>query len=101
VYTRSQDSIGAPPIESETYFQTINIPAPTGTATRTVTATIEFLNLKQKDTYRTNVTSGAYTTNPLNNYTATITLQGQNQFGDSFTEVAQVPFEIGPFNNCQ
>jgi len=101
VYTRSQDSIGAPPIESMTRFQTINIPAPTGTDTSTVTATIDFLDLVRKDKYALDWSSGQYAARDPNNYTATITLEGQNQFGDSFSELVQVPFEIGHFNNCQ
>ena len=102
-YRRQNDSIGAPPIQSDTRYNTIIITPPAGTATNTVTATLEFLDLTRKFQYHTDVTSGQYTSHGafLNNYTAIYTFEGQNQFGTYFSFMAQADFQIGNFNNCQ
>ncbi|HET6514737.1 MAG TPA: hypothetical protein VFG09_06205 [Thermodesulfovibrionales bacterium] len=103
-YRASKDSIGAPPIQSDTRFVTVTINPPFGgLAPITTTFTAEFLDLTRKDQYAkdVNVTSGIYTSRILNNYTATYTFQGENSFGQSFTIQAQADFQIGNFNNCK
>lgn len=103
-YRRSQDSIGAPPIESDTRYDTIIITPPlSGTGSTTTTFTAIFVDLTRKAKYSSNTLSGAYsytTLAYLNNYTATYTFVGHNQYGKSFSFMAQVDFQIGDFNNC-
>ncbi len=103
-YRRSQDSIGAPPIESNTRYDTIIITPPlSGTGSTTTTFTAIFVDLTRKAKYSSNTLSGAYsytTLAYLNNYTATYTFVGHNQYGKSFSFMAQVDFQIGDFNNC-
>jgi hypothetical protein len=102
-FRRSTDSIGAPPIESDTRYKTIIITPPaTGIVANTVEDTVILVDLKRKEQYSTDMLSGMYTSGSayLNNYTATYTFEGKNQFGDSFSFKAQVDFQIGNFNNC-
>jgi hypothetical protein len=102
-FRRSADSIGAPPIQSDTRYNSIIITPPTGTGVTTVTDTIILVDLIRKDKYATDMLSGMYTSAGsayLNNYTATYTFYGKNQFGDSFSFTAQVDFQIGDFDNC-
>ncbi len=101
-FRRSTDSIGAPPIESDTRYKSIIITPPTGTGTNTVTDTVILVDLIRKDKYATDMLSGMYTSGSgyLNNYTAIFTFYGQNQFGDSFSFKAQTDFQIGNFDNC-
>jgi hypothetical protein len=101
-YRRSTDSIGAPPIQSDTRFQTITIPAPTGSGTTTVTASIIFLDLIRKDQYESDMTSGRYGSGLayLNNYTAIYTFFGKNDFGKEFKIKSEVDFQIGDFDMC-
>jgi hypothetical protein len=101
-YRRDNDSIGAPPIQSDTRFNTIVITPPIGTATNTITATVEFLDLIRKDQYAADILSKQYTSRGgLNNYTAIYTFEGQNQFGTKFSFTAEAPFQIGDFDFCQ
>lgn len=103
-YRRSQDSIGAPPIESDTRFDTIAVTPPqSGTDSTTTTFTAIFVDLKRKDKYLSDVQSGAYSYGLayLNNYTAIYTFEGQSQYGKRFTFMAQADFQIGSFDNCQ
>ncbi|HXX58435.1 MAG TPA: hypothetical protein VEI96_10580 [Thermodesulfovibrionales bacterium] len=103
-YRRSNDSIGAPPIESDTVFNTIAIAPPTtpasAGATAVTTATLILVDLTRKFKYLSDIQSGQYTTNILNNYTATYTFVGHNEFGKSFTWQTQTNFQIGSFNYC-
>jgi hypothetical protein len=101
-FRRSSDSIGAPPIVSDTRFQTIVIPAPTGSGTTTVEATVILVDLIRKDQYKTDVTSGQYNSGAayLNNYTAIYTFEGKNKYGKSFSFKAQTNFQIGWFDYC-
>ena len=99
-YFRSTDSIGSPPIGSDTRFATIVIDPPTGTGITTVTDTVEFLDITRKLNYWTDVTSGQYTARTLNNYTAVYTFEGKNQFDELFSFTVQKDFQIGNFNNC-
>lgn len=102
-FRRSTDSIGAPPIESDTRYKSIIITPPSGAGTNTVTDTVILVDLIRKDKYATDMLSGMYTSAGsayLNNYTATFTFYGQNQFGDSFSFKAQTDFQIGSFYNC-
>ena len=105
---RSSDSIGAPPIESDTRYQTIEIPAPIGAGEITVTTDIILVDLLRKDQYREDVSIPP--SNPryssfgglgyLNNYTAIFTFEGQNEFGENFKVKTQMNFQIGNFDNC-
>lgn len=103
-YRRSQDSIGAPPIETDTRYGTIVITPPqSGTGSTTTTVTVIFVDLKRKDKYLSDVQSGAYSYSSayLNNYTATYTFEGQSQYGKRFTFMVQADFQMGSFDNCQ
>lgn len=102
-YIPSQDSLGAPPIETDTRYDTIVVTPPqSGTTATTMTATVMFVDLKRKDKYYNDITSGAYTSGMgyINNYTAIYTFEGQNQYGEKFSFVVQSSFQIGSFNNC-
>jgi hypothetical protein len=102
-FRRSTDSIGAPPIESDTRYKSIIITPPTGAGTNTVTDTVILVDLIRKDKYRSDMLSGMFTSAGaayLNNYTAIYTFEGKNQFGDSFSFTAQTDFQIGNFDNC-
>jgi hypothetical protein len=102
-FRRSADSIGAPPIQSDTRYKTIVITPPlTGTGATTVTDTVILVDLLRKDQYATDVLSGQYSSGPayINNYTAIYTFEGKNEYGDSFTFKAQTDFQIGSFDNC-
>ncbi len=101
-FRRSTDSIGAPPIESDTRYKSIIITPPSGAGTNTVTDTVILVDLIRKDKYATDMLSGIYTSGLayLNNYTATYTFEGKNEFGDSFSFKAQTDFQIGNFCNC-
>jgi hypothetical protein len=101
-YRRSTDSIGAPPIQSDTRFQTITITAPTGSGTTTVTATLVFLDLIRKDQYASDMTSGIYSSSLsyINNYTAVYTFYGKNDYGKEFKIKSEVDFQIGDFDMC-
>ena len=100
-YRRSTDSIGAPPIQSDTRFVSIVIPAPIGGTSAAVT-TVAFVDLLRKDQYRTDVTSGQFSSSLafLNNYTAIYTFEGKNEFGTKFSFKVQTDFQIADFNNC-
>jgi hypothetical protein len=99
---RSSDSIGAPPIESDTRFKTIEIPAPIGASEVTVTTNILLVDLLRKVQYSEDMLSGRYSSGPayLNNYTAIFTFEGQNEFGENFKIKTQMDFQIGNFDNC-
>jgi hypothetical protein len=99
---RSTDSLGAPPIESDTRYNTIEIPAPIGASEVTVTTNIILVDLLRKDQYAVDMLSGRYSSGQayLNNYTAIFTFYGQNQFGENFKIKTQMDFQIGNFNNC-
>jgi hypothetical protein len=101
-FRRSSDSIGAPPIQSDTRYKTIVIAAPTGTGVTTVEDTVILVDLIRKDQYKADVTSGQYnsTSASLNNYTAIYTFEGKNEYGKDFTFKAQTDFQIGSFNYC-
>ena len=101
-FRRSSDSIGAPPIESDTRYQTIEIPAPIGAGEVTVTTDIILVDLIRKTQYREDMLSGRYSPMPyyINNYTAIFTFKGQNEFGESFKVKTQMDFQIGSFNHC-
>jgi hypothetical protein len=101
-FRRSADSIGAPPIQSDTRYKTIVINPPTGTGETTVTDTVILVDLLRKDQYATDVLSGQYSYGSayINNYTAIYTFKGKNEYGDSFSFKAQTDFQIGSFDNC-
>ena len=101
-YRRSTDSIGAPPIQTDTRFVSIVIPAPVGSALSTVTSTIIFVDLLRKDQYKSDITSGQFSSSLafLNNYTAIYTFEGKNEYGTNFSFKVQTDFQIADFNNC-
>lgn len=102
-YRRAQDSIGSPPIETATYFDTISIPVPTGANVSSVETSGILVDLVRKDAYLTNVLSGQFTSSAalINNYTAIFKFSGQNDLGETFTFQASMPFEIGNFDYCE
>lgn len=101
-YIRSTDSIGAPPIESDTRYKTIVITPPTGSDINVIEDTVIFVDLVRKMQYLTDVTSGQYSSHGayLNNYTAKYTFEGKNEFGEKFKFETQTDFQIGWFDNC-
>ncbi len=104
-FRRSTDSIGTPPIESDTRYKTIIITPPSGSGINTLEDTLIFVDLTRKNKYATDMLSGQYSSaldNPwyINNYTATYTFEGKNEFGDSFSFKAQTDFQIGNFDCC-
>lgn len=102
-FRRSNDSIGAPPIETDTRYHTIVITPPKGNNVSTVESTVILVDLKRKEKYLKDMLSGQYTSGAayLNNYTAVFTFYGKNEFGTSFSFKATVDFQIGSFDNCQ
>ncbi|MBE0427190.1 MAG: hypothetical protein IBX72_11180 [Nitrospirae bacterium] len=101
-YRRSLDSIGAPPILSDTRHKNILITPPTGTGVATVEDTVILVDLLRKDRYKEDVLSGQYGYGPayINNYTAIYTFEGQNDFGTRFKFKTQTDFQIGWFDYC-
>jgi len=101
-FRRSPDSIGTPPIEFDTRYRTIEIPAPTGAGEITVTTNIILVDLIRKIQYSEDMLSGRYSSGTyyLNNYTAIFTFEGKNEFDKGFTIKTQMDFQIGNFNNC-
>ena len=101
-FRRSADSLGAPPIQTDTRYKTIVIPAPAGSGTTTVEDTVILVDLIRKDQYADDITSGRYNSGMayLNNYTALYTFVGKNEYGEDFTFKAQTDFQIGWFSYC-
>ena len=102
-YRRAQDSIGTPPIESDTRFDTIVITPPqSGAGSTSTSATVIFVDLKRKDKYLIDMETGQFTSGLalINNYTATYTFEGKNQYGERFVWTAQTDFQIGSFDYC-
>lgn len=102
-YRRSNDSLGAPPIEQDTRFETLIITPPqSGTGTTSSTWTIKLIDLVRKEKYGDDVLSGRYDYHLayINNYTAIYTFYGQNEYGEDFSVKTQVDFQIGWFDYC-
>lgn len=102
-FRRSNDSIGAPPIESDTRFKSIVIVPPiSGTSATSTTDTVILVDLKRKEKYRQDMLTGQYTSGLalINNYTATYTFTGKNQYGEGFSFIVQHDFQIGSFDYC-
>jgi hypothetical protein len=101
-YVRSNDSIGAPPIESDTRYVSIDITPPAGAGTTVTTAGVILVDLLRKDQYAYDTTQGQYSSFLawLNNYTAIYTFEGQNDFGTHFSFKVQMDFQIADFDNC-
>ena len=103
-YKRSNDSLGAPPILTDTRFTSIVITPPTAGSEGAITTetTVIFVDLLRKEQYGDNVLTGQYYSGLayINNYTAIYTFEGQNEFGDDFSFQAQVDFQIGWFDYC-
>jgi hypothetical protein len=103
-YRRSPDSIGAPPIESDTRFRTLTIVPPLGTSVSSVTLQVVLVDLIRKIQYKADEDSGQFSPGPfgyLNTYTAIYTFEGKNAYGKSFSFQAQTDFQIGSFDYCQ
>ncbi|MBM4141189.1 MAG: hypothetical protein FJ242_06865 [Nitrospira sp.] len=100
-FRRSTDSIGAPPIQSDTRYKTIVLTPPSGTTINTFDTTVIFVDLIRKNKYRTDVLSGQYSSGPayINNYTASYTFEGQS-LGKAIKIFGQTNFQIGSFNYC-
>lgn len=102
-YFVSQDSLGGPPIETATYFDTISIPVPTGANISTLEASGILVDLVRKTAYLRDMQSGQYTSSGslINNYTAVFVFSGQNDLGEKFEFQASTNFEIGNFDYCE
>ena len=102
-FKRSDDSVGAPPILTDTRYQQIFIKAPTGTGTTTVTQDIIFIDVPRKVQYATDILNSAYSSinnTTINNYTAIFTFEGQNDFGEHFSFQTHLGFSIGDYDTC-
>jgi hypothetical protein len=101
-YRRSNDSIGAPPIETFTGYHTIVMIPPAGEEIKTyVTSNIILVDLVRKIQYANDIESGQYSSSStLNNYTAIYTFEGKNQYGAEFCFKVEFNFEIGDYANC-
>ncbi|MEW6585617.1 MAG: hypothetical protein AB1442_08405 [Nitrospirota bacterium] len=103
-FRRSNDSLGAPPIETDTRFVTIVIfPPLSGTISSVTTGTVTLVDLIRKEKYRDDVLSGLYDYHLafINNYTAVFTFFGKNEYGEDFKVKTQIDFQIGNFDYCQ
>jgi hypothetical protein len=100
-FRRSSDSIGAPPIQSDTRYRTIVLTPPTGTTINTIDTTVVFVDLPRKTQYASDVLSGRYSFGPayINNYTATYSFEGQSM-GKAIRILGQTNFQIGSFDYC-
>lgn len=103
-YRRSNDSIGSPPIESDSRFISFSVVSPTGAAINTVTEGLIFVDVPRKDKYYQDMLSGVFTAQTaspsfINNYTAIYTIQGQIK-GNQVTITGTKSFSIGDYNNC-
>jgi hypothetical protein len=100
-YRRSEDSIGAPPIETFTEYKTIPLVPPTGEDLVTYGYSgIMLLDLKRKFQYEEDIASGQYAPGDLNNYTAVYTFEGKNSYGSEFCFKMEFNFEIGDYAKC-
>jgi len=103
-YRRSDDSIGAPPIEQYTAYLTTSITSPTGTGVSSSPPLDGmFVDGIRKSQYATDIKSGRYSfsANYANNYTAIYTFHGKIM-GDNITITAMPhSFTIGDYDNCQ
>jgi hypothetical protein len=101
-YKRSNDSLGAPPIEMDTRYDTIIIAPPlSGTGATSITTTVTLIDLVRKEKYYDDILSGRYNYHSayINNYTAIYTFYGKNEYGENFTIKTQMNFQIGWFDN--
>lgn len=109
-YRRSNDSIGAPPIETYTAWKTIYVPVPTIDdlkkdppvnlrCTLFPQPEIIFLDENRKRQYIEDILSGKYTHtgNYINHYTAIYKFEGKNIHGKSFDFTLTRDFTIGDF----
>ncbi len=102
-YRRSNDSLGAPPIEMDTRYVTMPIYPPTsGLGFTNYTYSIMLVDLVRKEKYYDDITSGRYDYHIgyINNYTAIFTFYGTNDYGEKTTIKAEMDFQIGAFDNC-
>lgn len=100
-FVRSTDSIGAPPIESDTRYQTIVVTPPSsGTGSTNIKASAVLVDLIRKEKYLKDILSGQYNSNLPHNFTAVFTFEGKNQYDKSFCAVATTNFQIGSFDYC-
>lgn len=102
-YRRSTDSIGAPPIQTDIRYETILIPAPSGTAETLVEVSVILVDLIRKIQYQDDVyVAPRFSSGPsyINNYTAIYTFEGKNENGTKFSFKVQTNFQIGWFDYC-
>lgn len=100
-FARSTDSLGAPPIESDTRYQTIVITPPSsGLGSTTTKSSSALVDLIRKERYLRDILSGQYNNNLPHNFTAIYTFEGKNEYGKSFCAVATTNFQIGSFDYC-
>ncbi len=100
-FARSTDSLGAPPIESDTRYQTIVInPPSSGSGSTDTRASGPLVDLIRKEKYLKDILSGQYSSNLPHNFSAIYTFEGKNQYGKSFCAVATTNFQIGSFDYC-
>ncbi len=103
-FVRSDDSVGAPPIEQFHDFATVSLTPPsiglTGGST-SVLFTGMLVDIQKKLQYVSDLQSGQFTSiGTLNRYTAVYTFHGQNDYGANFSFKVNVPFQIGNYDNC-
>jgi len=93
-YTLDPGSPAGPALTSRTFNETIKID--TGSS---VTVTLPFVEISQKNEYVTGV-GGSANANPPRSYTATYTFTGTDQFNSTVTIRGFAQFSIGDFDNC-
>ncbi|MDH5203658.1 MAG: hypothetical protein OEW69_10445 [Nitrospirota bacterium] len=100
-FRRATDSIGSPPIQSDTRYRTITLTPPTGTTINTFDTTVVLVDLPRKSQYLSDVLSGRYTYGLayINNYTASYIFEGQSM-GKAIKIFGQANFQIGSFDYC-
>lgn len=105
-YVRSDNSVGAPPIEQYHQYTSAQIIIPPAWSTGSTTVTFEgmFVDFPRKVRYVEDYKSGEFQFSDfpkgLNNYTAVYTFHGEDEYGEKFSFQASVPFVMGDFDNC-
>lgn len=93
--------VGAPPLQSKTIYQTINIPLG-GDQSASVSQAVELFGLETKDEFATYINNGTY--NPVQrpvSYTATLVFYGNDWItNESVSTQFSVNIEVWNFDNC-
>lgn len=93
--------VGAPPLQSKTVYQGINVPLG-GSQSASVSQDVELFGLETKDEFATYINNGTY--NPVQwpvSYTVTLVFSGNDWItNESVSTQFSVNVEVGNFDNC-